>query len=145
MLQFHSNRLFGLAFDYHGIAIPDKVGLKLVFRKADAPVDILAEDCLSVVVAWSNIASIKIQKGLFGGGDVVVAVRNGVGLEQVPFFDKDLLTLAVYQSNVDEIGPFEQEVNRLRRGAHDDDVDQVIDEVRDLLEKDWGEFKRQDE
>jgi hypothetical protein len=141
MMQFHSNRMWGLAFEYHGMAIPEAAGLRLVYRQADKPVDILAEDCQVCVVPWQQIRSARLDRGMFGGTIVITVGHASLGPD-LPFYRGEALLLEVHKSNLAEVEPFLQRMDKLRQGGRgeDGDVDQVIDDVRNFLEGFHGDI-----
>lgn len=143
MLQFHLNKFFGLKFRTHGMAIPSEEGLKLVFRHGNEPVKLFAKDIQSVLVAWDNFAGMKVEKSFLSGTKVILNVNSAAWIKELPgAADNDdaatattELELRIHKSNVDDLPAFEQKVTEYRSGKVDEDVDDFIDDVRDMLDR----------
>lgn len=143
MLQFHLNKFFGLKFRTHGMAIPSEEGLKLVFRHGDAPARLFDEDIQSVLIAWNNFAGMAIEKGFLSGTKVVLRVKSAEWLKKMPgaadHSDSNATTteleLRIHKTNLDDIPAFEQQVDEYRSGVVDEDIDDFIDDVRDMLDR----------
>lgn len=133
MLQFHSNRMLGMAFAYHGMAIPHSQGLKLVFREADASPETATEECEKFELNWNQVKSIGIERGLWGGR-VILNIVEGEALSTLPFYRDNKVILEVYSKHIDQLEPFQERAERFRQGNIQDDVDDVIDDVRSFLD-----------
>ena len=133
MLQFHVNRLFGLKFKTHGVAVPQPEGLQLVFREgvAERP-KIMDQEIKSVMLRWGNIAELKVAKG-FLSTELHVRLVDPSRVEELPGLEDATMELQIHRSNLDQIEPFERKVQQMRAGAADADVDAFVDEMRDFL------------
>ena len=142
MLQFHLNKFFGMKFRTHGMAIPSEEGLKIVFRHGAAPAKLFAKDIQSVLVTWDNFAGMEVVKSFLSGTKVVLQVKSAAWLKELPgaasHRDADSATteleLRVHKSNLEDLPAFESEVAAYRSGKVDEDVDDFIDDVRDMLD-----------
>ncbi len=139
MLQFHASRLLGADFAFHGMAIPMEVGLKLLYRDARTPAEFLEDDATAVLIPWKNVAGLEEQKGWMGT-KVVISVHDVRGLEPVPMLHDRHITLEIHRSNRDTLKPFLNRVANLRAGIMASDPEQVIDDVRDMLDGLHGEM-----
>lgn len=143
MLQFHLNKFFGLKFRTHGMAIPSEEGLKLVFRHSDAPARLFDENIQSALVTWDNFAGMEIEKGFLSGTKIVLRVKSADWLKKMPgaanHNDSNATTteleLRIHKTNLGDIAEFEKQVDEYRSGVVDEDIDDFIDDVRDLLDR----------
>lgn len=146
MLQFHLNRFFGLKFRTHGMAIPSEEGLKLVFRHGDAPARLFDEEIQSALIEWDNLAGLEVEKGFLSGTSIKLRVRSAAWLKKLPgaanHRDSDGATteleLEIHKTNVDDIPAFKKQVAEYQSGKTDEDVDDFIDDVRDMLDRSNG-------
>ena len=142
MLQFHLNKFFGLKFRTHGMAIPGEDGLRLVFRHGDAPAKLFDEEIQSVLVDWDNFSGMEVEKGFLSGTKVILKVKSADWLHELPgaseHSDSGVTTteveLRIHKTNLDDIPAFETKVAEYRSGVIDEDIDEFIDEVRDMLD-----------
>jgi len=143
MLQFHLNKFFGLKFRTHGMAIPSEEGLKLVFHHGDAPVRLFDEELQSAVVSWDNFAGMEVKKGFLSGTKLILRVKSAAWLKDLPgaagkqeaATATTELELSIHKSNVDDVPAFERKVAEYRSGKVDEDIDDFIDDVRDMLDR----------
>lgn len=143
MLQFHLNKFFGLKFRTHGMAIPSEEGLKLVFRHGDAPARLFDEEMQSALIEWDNFAGMEVEKSFFSGTKLLLRVKSAAWLKDMPgAADNDdvatattELELSIHKSNVADVPAFERKVAEYRSGKVDEDIDDFIDDVRDMLDR----------
>ena len=133
MLQFHISRLFGTRFKTHGVAIANEDGLRLVFREGDAPPKLFDKEIRAVLVGWDNFAGLEVKRGFFGT-KLILSVQSAARLEGVPGLAENSLELEIHRSRVEDIEPFQRRVKEYQSGKVDEDIDDFVDDVRDLLD-----------
>jgi hypothetical protein len=135
MLQFHISKLWGAVLASHGVVIPAEEGIRLVFFDSDQKPEFLDGDEFdSAVITWDNFQGLDVNHGMFGSR-ITIGVRSTTDLQDVPGVKESEITLEVHKKNVHQIEPFQQRVAEYRSGKTDEDVDQLIDDVRDLLDR----------
>ncbi len=133
MLPFHVSGMFGLKSKTHGIALVNEQGIKLVFRDAAELKEDPDEDAESMVIAWDNLASWKADRGLIADG-IKFHVRVMIGDEPDGKND-NVIELEVSRLNREKLDRFEKLVKDYQSGHRKDDVDDVLDDVRDMLDR----------
>lgn len=130
MLPFHISRLF--QSKTHGFALVNEEGIKLVFREAE---QISAEpdaEADSLMIPWSNLARWEAKRGLITD-QFIMEVHRPVGDEPDGKNDK-VLELDLHKRERERLDEFEKQVKAYQSGELRDDVDDVLDDVRDLLD-----------
>ena len=133
MLPFQITRMLGLQSKTHGFALVNEQGIKLVFRDAvdiekspDAEAD-------TIMILWSNLAHWEAKRG-FLSDELILKVHAMVGDEPDGKNDK-VIELELQKRDRDQLDRFEKHVKEYQSGKRKDDVDDVLDDVRDMLDK----------
>ncbi len=133
MLPFHISRIFGLQSKTHGVALVDEKGIKLVFSDA-VDVKLLPEDDADLLtIEWSNLLEMKAVRGMISD-QLTLQLRQSIGDEPDGKNDK-LILLDLLKRDRDKLDRFEKLVKEFQSGQRRDDVDDVLDDVRDLLDR----------
>ena len=133
MLPFHISKTFGLQSKTHGMALLNEKGIRLVFRDADALEENRDEDAESLYIEWANLVDWEVKRGLLG--DVLrFKVRGMSGTDPDGREDK-LVELELQKRDRPALDRFEKVFEEYRSGRRKDDVDNVLDDVRDFLDR----------
>ena len=133
MLPFQITRLWGLKNKTYGFALVDERGIRLVFRDA---ADIQAEpeeDAESLQIDWDNFVGMEPKRG-FLSDSLTIEVRVVPG-DSPDASDDNMIQLELQKRDRDRLDRFERDVDDYRTGRKKDDVDEVLDDVRDLLDR----------
>jgi hypothetical protein len=115
------------------VAIANEDGLRLVFREGDAPPKLFDKEIRAVLVGWDNFAGLEVKRGFFGT-KLILSVQSAARLEGVPGLAENSLELEIHRSRVEDIEPFQRRVKEYQSGKVDEDIDDFVDDVRDLLD-----------
>lgn len=134
MLQFRVSKLFGTMTKIHGMALPSPDGIRLAFKEPEDEerANRIDFDIQEVLVAWDNLDEIKIDRGLVGD-QVTIRVKSFDALRNLPEFADHEVTLETRRQDRDVLEQFEREVNEFRAGRRQDNVDDMLDDIRDFL------------
>ena len=132
-LPFHISKLFGLKRKTHGFALVNETGIRLVFRDADEIAQAPDEDAESQMITWDNLASMEITRGLVSD-EVKLSVHVMFG-EDPDGKNDSMIELELQKRDRPALDQFEKRVKEYRSGQRKDDVDEVLDDVRDLLDR----------
>ena len=132
MLPFHVDRLFGTNLDAAGVAIPKEKGLTLAFHQGDVPKVLLDAKTETVTIDWNNLVDLKINKGILGN-QLVIEVDSTEAIRDIPGASETIVRLDLHKRDREEIDGFLKEVQDFRAGKKADDVEAMIDDIRDFL------------
>ena len=133
MLPFHITQMLGFKSKTHGIALVNEKGIKLVFRDAreiEAKPD---DDADSIMVQWDNVAGLDFRRGIMSDG-LHIKVFTMLGDEPDGKND-NVIQLEVQKRDRELLDRFEKLVKEYQTGKRKDDVDDVLDDVRDMLDR----------
>jgi hypothetical protein len=134
MLQFHVSNRLGTTFTWHGLALAESTGLKLVYREADGPTESLEGDSQKLIIPWDAIDRIERQAGWFGV-QVRIVLKPQHALPTGPLMHNSELILEIHRSRTEQIEPFLQRAEHFRVGGRALDADTVIDEAWKMLDE----------
>ncbi|MCA9211727.1 MAG: hypothetical protein KDB27_01585 [Planctomycetales bacterium] len=130
MLPFHVSSFFGNDIRLTGVALPKQDGLHICIHEGEVPTDLFDAKTKSVVIHWDNIDTIDVKESVFGDS-LTIAVRSTV--KNLPGAKKNKSTLDLHKRDRDRYDEFRQEVAEYQAGKQDEDVDGMIDDIRDFL------------
>lgn len=133
MLPFHITRLFGLKRKTHGFALVNQEGIRLVFRDATDIVKEPDEEADFMIIKWDNLARIEAKRG-FLSDELIIEVHVMLG-ENPDGGDDKVIQLELQKRDRDKLDRFEKHVKEYQTGQRKDDVDDVLDDVRDFLDR----------
>ena len=133
MLPFQITRMFGLKSKTHGFALVSEAGIQLVFRDAADIKQQPDEEADCLVIQWDNLARIEAKRGLLSD-ELVIEVHVMVGQDPDGRGDK-IIHLEVQKRDREKLDRFEKNVKDYQTGQRQDDVDEVLDDVRDFLDQ----------
>jgi hypothetical protein len=137
MLPFQVSKLFSSSARVHGLAMAKPDGIKFVFHNEGVDVDPDGVDVKTCMIAWKNLKRVTAQNGMFES-HVVFDVVSLAGFEDVPFVKDGQIIIDVPKRDRDKIEDFQREVSEYRAGSGqslDDEVDNLIDDVRDMFDR----------
>lgn len=132
-LPFHISGMLGFTSKTHGYALVSEQGIQLVFRGAEEIEKAPDEDADSRMITWDNLAKFEAKRGIMADG-----LKLGV---YVMFGDDpdgkndNVIQLELAKRDRELLDQFERVVKEYRNGTRKDDVDDVLDDVRDLLDR----------
>ncbi len=132
-LPFHISGMLGFKSKTHGFALVSEKGIQLVFRSAEDIEKTPDEEAESQMILWDNVASFETKRGLMSD-----ELRLGV---HVMFSDDpdgkndNVICLELAKRDRETLDRFEKLVKEYQSGKRKDDVDDVLDDVRDLLDR----------
>ncbi len=133
MLQFRLSRLFGIVIEIQGMAIVNQEGIRLAFQDADNQNQhFLDADVQAVLISWDNLADFACDYGMLSD-EVRLRVRSIDELQQLPGIQDHELSLEIRKSDRDKLKDFEKAVVEYRSGLRQDNVDEMLDDIRDFL------------
>ena len=133
MLPFHITRMLGLKSKTHGFALVNAKGIKLVFRDAIDIDKAPDEDAQSIDIPWSNLADMTVTRGLMAD-ELKLSVHAMIGDEPDGKND-NVIELELQKRDHDKLDKFEKRVKEYQTGQRKDDVDDVLDDVRNMLDR----------
>ena len=132
MLPFHISKTLGLRSKTHGFALVNEQGIRLVFRDAEDIAKSPEDDPDTIMITWDNVARWESQRGLLSD-QFIIEVHTMVGDEPDGKND-NVIELELQKRDRDRLDRFEKHVKEYQSGQRKDDVDDVLDDVRDMLE-----------
>ena len=133
MLPFHITRMFGFKSKTHGYALVNEEGIRLVFRDAADIKKEADEDAESRLITWDNLASWEAKRGLISD-ELRIQVHVMFG-DDPDGKNDNVIELELQKRDRDKLDRFEKHVKEYQSGERKDDVDDVLDDVRDLLDR----------
>lgn len=133
MVQFRVVRLFGLQVTVEGMLLANARGLQLVFKQPAGEVVSREVPTQSVELPWAALESIQFDYGLMSD-QVMLHVKSATSLASFPGATEREAALSVYKQQREELKELEQRIGEYRRGTRRDDVDDLLDDVRDFLQ-----------
>ena len=133
MLPFHITQMLGFQSKTHGIALVNEKGIKLVFRDAREIAAKPDADADAIMIEWDNVAGLEFKRGIMADG---LHIKVFAMLGDEPDGKNDnVIQLEVPKRNREQLDRFEKLVKEYQTGKRKDDVDDVLDDVRDLLDR----------
>lgn len=132
MLPFHVTKMLGLN-NTHGFALVSEIGIKLVFRSAEDIKSKPDQDADSHLIPWSNLKRLDVSRGYLAD-EIVIEVHKMDGEDPDGVHD-NTIHLQLQKRDRPQLDRFEQHVTDYQSGKRKDDVDDVLDEVRNLLDR----------
>ena len=134
MLQFRVTKLFGAMTKIEGMALAEEVGIRLAFHQPDGTErsNRLEFDVQEVLIDWRNLETVKIDQGLLADR-VIIRVKSTELLRDLPDVSENEVTLETRRQDRDALQTFEKAVSDFRSGRKSDDVDDMLDDIRDFL------------
>ena len=133
MLPFHITRMLGLKSKTHGIALVNEKGIWLVFRDAADIEKEPDEDAESLLIKWDNLARWKAKRGFISDQlNIEVHVMSG---DDPDGKNDKVIELELQKRDREKLDRFEKLVKEYQSGQRKDDVDDVLDDVRDMLDR----------
>lgn len=132
-LPFHISGMLGFTSKTHGYALVSEKGIQLVFRTAEDIQNAPEEEAESQMITWDNLANFELKQGIMGD-----TLKLGV---HVMFGDDpdgkndNVIQLELAKRDRELSERFEKIVKDYRTGERKDDVDDVLDDVRDMLDR----------
>lgn len=133
MLPFYISRMFGLQSKKHGVAIVDEKGIKLVFREATEVKLLPGDEADQLTIEWTNLIDMRAIRGIISD-QLELRLHQMIGDEPDGKNDNVIL-LELQKRERDKLERFEESVRAFQSGGRRDDVDDVLDDVRDLLDR----------
>jgi len=133
MLQFRVSRLFGYHVEADGMLIAGQDGLKLVFQRPEEGRGLLDADVQTVDISWDDVESWEVDYGLLSDR-VSVTVVSADRLRTLPGAGDRHVELVVHKQHRAALQEFEQRAKEYQSGQRADNVDEMIDEIRDFLQ-----------
>lgn len=133
MLPFHISGMLGLSSKTHGMALVSEKGIQLVFRDAADIESKPDEEAESLLIAWRNIVSWRASRGIMSD-QLTIQVQHPIGDEPDGKND-NVIELELQKKDREELDRFDRLAKEYQSGKRKDDVDDVLDDVRDLLDR----------
>lgn len=130
MLPFHVTSFFGNEVQLTGVAIPKQDGLHVCIHEGDVPTSLFDARTKSIVIEWSNLKEITVKESMFGDS---LSIRVHSKIKGLPGAKNDVAKLDLHKRDRKRYGNFRQEVEDCRSGKPEEDVDEMIDDIRDFL------------
>ena len=132
-LPFHISGMLGFKSKTHGYALVNQTGIQLVFRSADDIEKAPDEEAESQMITWDNLASFEAKRGIMSDTlNLGVHVMFG---DDPDGKNDNVIQLELAKRDRELLDRFEKVVKEYRSGERKDDVDDVLDDVRDLLDR----------
>ena len=133
MLPFRLSQLFGILIKVHGTAIVNEEGICLAFQETeDQPQHFLDANVKSVLIHWDNLEQFECHRGILSD-QVRLRVRSIERMGNLPGIEDHELTLEVQKSDREALKAFDEAVADYRAGRRRDNVEEMLDDVRDFL------------
>lgn len=132
-LPFHISGMFGLKSKTHGFALVSEKGIQLVFRDAEDISSTPDEQAESRMITWDNLASFKVIRGLVSD-ELKLGVHVMFG-DDPDGKNDNIIELELPKRDREKLDRFEKLVKEYENGQRKDDVDDVLDDVRDMLDR----------
>lgn len=133
MLPFQITRMLGLKSKTHGYALVNEHGIRLVFREADDIKKAWDDEAEFLQVDWDNFAGMDVVRGIISD-ELKIKVLVMIGDEPDGKND-NIIHLELQKRDREALDRFEKQVKDYRSGKRKDDVDDVLDDVRDMLDR----------
>ncbi len=133
MLPFYISRLWGLQSKTHGFALVNEQGIRLVFRDAADIVATPDEEAESLYIDWNNFVGMQAKRGFWK--DSLTLEVDAIPSGSPDGGDDNLIELELQKRDRDRLDRFEHNVEEYRSGRKKDNVDDVLDDVRNLLDR----------
>lgn len=130
MLPFHVTNFFGTNVQLTGVAIPKQDGLHICVHKGDVPTSLFDAKTKTWVIPWANIKELNVKESMFGDS---LTIRVNSTIDGLPGAKSDLAKLVVHKRDRQRHDSFRREVEECRSGKPDQNVEGMIDDVRDFL------------
>lgn len=133
MLPFQITRMLGFKSKTHGYVLVNEQGIRLVFREADDIKKAWDDDAEFLQIDWDNFAGMDITRGIISD-ELKIKVLVMIGDEPDGKND-NIIHLELQKRDRDKLDRFEKQVKDYQSGKRKDDVDDVLDDVRDMLDR----------
>ena len=133
MLPFQITGMLGFQSKTHGFVLVNEEGIRLVFREADDIKKAWDDEAEFLLIKWDNLAGIKVVRGLISD-ELKISVKVMIGDEPDGKND-NVIELELQKRDRDKLDRFEKHVKDYQSGKRKDDVDDVLDDVRDMLDR----------
>ena len=130
MLPFHVSNFFGNDVKLTGVAIPKPDGLHLCIHEGDVPVDLFDAKTKSIVIEWTNLQEISVKESMLGDS---LSIHVHSTIKGLTGAKNHRAKLDLHKRDRDRYDEFRQEVEHFRSGKPQEDVDGMIDDIRDFL------------
>ena len=130
MLPFHVTNLFGNEVQLTGVAIPKHDGLHVCVHEGEVPTDLFDAKTKSIVIEWSNVQEITVKESMFGDS---LTIRLRARNMALPGTKNDHAKLDLHKRDRERYDEFRQQVEQFRAGIPDENVEEMIDDIRDFL------------
>ncbi len=132
MVQFQISRLFGLQVAIEGMMIANATGIRLVFKEPESDATLREQKIEQVDLPWSDVQKIACEYGMLSD-EIVLEVKSTANIVRLPGVSENRVALSVRKQHREELKELEKRIDEYRRGTRRDDVDDLLDDVRDFL------------
>lgn len=132
MVPFRISRLFGLRVTVDGMLLVNAQGLKLVFKEPKRDDTLREQQIEQVELTWADLKQVVCDFGMLND-EVVLEVNPSANVVRLPGVSEDRVSLSVRKQHREELKELEKRIDEYRRGTRRDDVDDLLDDVRDFL------------
>ncbi|MCA9148820.1 MAG: hypothetical protein KDA92_05960 [Planctomycetales bacterium] len=132
MVPFRISRLFGLRVTVDGMLLVNAQGLKLVFKEPKRDDTLRDQQIEQVELTWADLKQVVCDFGMLND-EVVLEVNPSANVVRLPGVSEDRVSLSVRKQHREELKELEKRIDEYRRGTRRDDVDDLLDDVRDFL------------
>lgn len=132
-LPFHISRMLGFKSKTHGFALVNGTGIQLVFRDAEEITQDPDTEAESRMITWDNLASFEVKRGMISD-ELKLGVHVMFG-DDPDGKNDNVIELELQKRDRDKLDQFEKLVKEYQSGQRKDNVDDVLDDVRDLLDR----------
>ena len=133
MVQFRIKRLFGLQVTVEGMVLASAKGLQLVFKEPEKDSTLRDAQIEQLDLPWDAIEKVVCDYGMLSD-EIALYVKPNVKLTRLPAQSENVVTLSVRKQRREELKELEKRIDEYRRGTRSDDVDDMLDDVRDFLQ-----------
>lgn len=133
MLPFYISQMLGLQSKTHGYALVNQQGIRLVFREAADIERQPDEEAESLLIEWKDLVSMEAKRGLLS--DSLALHTKQLAGRDPDGKDDQTVQLELERRHRDQLEEFERLVQEYQSGQRRDNVDEVLDDVRDLLDR----------
>ncbi|MCA9166668.1 MAG: hypothetical protein KDB23_03330 [Planctomycetales bacterium] len=132
MVPFRISRLFGLRVTVDGMLLVNAQGLKLVFKEPKRDDTLRDQQIEQVELTWADLKQVVCDFGMLND-EVVLEVNPTANVVRLPGVSENRVSLSVRKQHREELKELEKRIDEYRRGTRRDDVDDLLDDVRDFL------------
>ena len=132
MVPFRISRLFGLRVTVDGMLLVNAQGLKLVFKEPKRDDTLREQQIEQVELTWADLKQVVCDFGMLND-EVVLEVNPTANVVRLPGVSENRVSLSVRKQHREELKELEKRIDEYRRGTRRDDVDDLLDDVRDFL------------